>query len=138
MIDTNKSQYAGQYSGFANKDIDVPFSASYAGGSLTAGHYAGPVRATVALDNSDDISSIKVKLTGLESFYRMLEGTFYKNFPNSASPSYQVELFSYYKGGLLYVDAYISNQSQTGSTVTVPAFTMDCLACLYQTPTRVG
>lgn len=136
MIDTNKIHHASEFSGFANKEIDIPFSASYAGGSIAPGQYKGPIRATVALDNVDDISCVKVKFTGIELFYRILEGTFQVDYPNGALRAYSIEVFTYYKGGLLYVDAYVINQQ--GSTSSTAAFTMDCLASLYQAPTRVG
>jgi hypothetical protein len=139
MIDTNKAQYGGQFSGFANKEHQLPFSASYAGGTITSGHYNGPIRATLSLDNADDISHVMVKFTGIETFYRILEGTFQADYPNRASRRYSIQAFSYYKSGLLYVDAYAIWQSDAGAgNAVVPAFTMDCLASLYQTPTRVG
>lgn len=131
MIDTNKMLYGSMLSGFSNND-DKPFSASYAGGILAAGHFAGPIRASTAMDNADDISQIQVRLTNVETFYRLLQGTFQVDYPTSGTRTYSVELFSYFSGGTLFVDCYIINQS--GGSVTIPAITFDCLASLFLTP----
>lgn len=134
MIDTNKTQFAGEFSGFANDEINIPFSASYSGGSISAGSYRGPIRATKVLDNSNDISHIQVRFTGIETFYRLLDGYFQIDYPSRGSREYSIQVMSYYKDGLLYVDGYVIDQQ--GGTPSTPAFTMDCIASLYKTPNR--
>jgi len=138
MIDTNKMHYSGEFSGFGNDKPRTTFSASFAGASIVAGSYRGPIRATLALNNSDDISEVSVQFTGIDTPWRVVNGALFVNYPKTDSLviQYQIEVFCYYLGGLLYVDAYISNQ--IGSTVTVPAFTLNCAATAYLIPTRSG
>jgi hypothetical protein len=132
MIDINKIQFSNEFSGFGNDASDMPFSASYAGSIIAAGKYFGPVRATLSLTNTDDIGQIKVRFTGLESFYRVVNGSTQVDYPNTGSRTYSVQINTYYSGGLFYVDSYIVNQS--GSSVTVPAITFDCIASTFLTP----
>jgi hypothetical protein len=132
MIDTNKLLYGSMFSGFSNDAIDVPFSASYAGGSLAAGTAAGPIRASRVLDNADDISHVQVQFSGLESFYRLVKGVTQVDYPTRGTRTYSIEVFTYYSGGTLYVDSYLINQ--TGVSQSIPAVTFNCLASTFITP----
>lgn len=124
------------FSGFSNNIIKAPFSASYAGGSIPAGGYRGPIRATIPLNNTNDISHVEVRFAGIESFYRLLTGYFQVDYPDSGNRKYSIQVMSYYKDKQLYVDGYVIDQQ--GGTPITPAFTMECLASLYKTPTRMG
>jgi len=138
MIDTNKVQFAGTASGFENHEIDVPFSANYSGGNIASGSYVGPIRASISLDNSEDISHVVVRLSGIETFFRVVNGYFQIDYPNRdiAFRQYSIQVSTYYSSGSLIVDAYVINQYFT--TVSVPGFTLECIASLYRIPTRVA
>lgn len=132
MIDLNKIVYISTLSGFGNYKPPVSFSVVMASQSLAAGNYIGPSSASVNLDNSDAVSQIQVTFSGLDAFTRVLPGVVIVNYPNNASPTYQIQVMSYYAGGKLHVDAYLINQ--TGGTITTPAVTFACTASLFQAP----
>lgn len=130
-IDTNIIISTNLFAGFQNYTSST-FSVAYSGGNITAGSFAGPVRATTPLNNSNAVSIIEVQFSGLESFTRFIPGSIAIDYPNTTSPSYQIEVLVYYTGGNLVADAYIVNQ--TGATVTIPAITFNYTAKLYQPP----
>ena len=130
-VNTNIILASSLFSGFMNDDI-VPFSASVSSQNISAGGYIGPIRASVALTNTNSISQVQIRYSGVDSFTRLLPGNIVYNVPNSSSPTYQIESFSYFSGGTLYVDSYISNQ--TGGTITIPAITFDCSASINRAP----
>lgn len=132
MIDINKIQYVSELSGFGSDATNIPFSATYGGSTIAAGKYFGPVRATLAVNNTNDISQIKVQLSGLESFYRVINGFTQPDYPNTATRTYSVQVTTYYSAGILYVDSYIINQ--TGSPLSVPGITFNCIASTFLTP----
>lgn len=131
MIDTNKIISTNAFSGFQNY-TSVPFSTSIAGQNLGAGAFIGPIRATTPLNNTNAISQILIQYSGLDAFTRLLPGSIVVDYPNINSASYEIESFSYYSGGNLVVDTYISNQ--TGGTVVIPAITFNVTASLYVAP----
>lgn len=131
-VDTNKVQYTSEWSGFKNVLPDVPFSASYVGGTLAAGAFTGPIRASAAINNTNEISQLQIRFTGIETFWRLLPGTFFIDYPSPTSLSYQIEVFSYFENGSIFMDAYIVNES--AGSVTIPAITFDCNASLFIAP----
>lgn len=131
-VDTNILQYSSEWSGFKNVLPDIPFSASYAGGTLLSGGYTGPIRASAAINNTNEVSQVQVNFGGLESFYRLLPGTFFELYPSAASPQYEIEAFSYFTNGNITCDFWISNQS--AGSVSVPAITFNCNASLFIAP----
>lgn len=131
MIDTNKIISTNAFSGFQNY-TSATFSVSLPGQNLAAGAFLGPIRATTPLNNTNAISQILIQYSGLDAFTRLLPGSIVVDYPNSGSPSYEVESQSYYSGGNLVVDTYISNQ--TGGVVAIPAITFNVTTSLYVAP----
>lgn len=131
MINTNIIISTNGFQGFQNYTT-ASFSSSYAGGNILGGSFAGPIRASTALNNTNAVGIVEVQFSGLDAFTRLLPGFIVVNYPSNLSPSYQIEVLSYYAGGNLTCDVYISNQ--TGSTITVPAITFIYQADLYQAP----
>lgn len=130
-VNTNKIVSSNNFSGFQNYTA-VSFAASVAGQNLTAGSFIGPIRASTPLNNSNAVCEVQIQYTGLDGFWRELPGVIVDNIPNAASPNYQIETFSYFSGGSLIVDTYISNQ--TGITVAIPAITFNCRGFLFLAP----
>lgn len=131
MIDTNTIVATSEFQGFQNYNT-ATFSVSYAGGTIAAGGYVGPERAETVLNNTNAVSLLQVMFTGLDSFTRQFQGFLGIDYPSFNSPSYQIEVISYYNGGNLVCDAYIINESAI--TVTIPAITFTYTAKLYQAP----
>lgn len=131
-IDTNIIIASSRIPGFKNTNPGVPFSVVFGGGLLATGAFVGAIRASTPLDNADQISEVQAQLSGLESFTREVEGSIVLNVPNNAAPTYQIEIMSYFTGGALIVDTYISNQ--TGGTITLPAITFNFTAFLFKAP----
>lgn len=127
MPDLSKLNMSSEFTGFKNY---TQVSGSFAAGgyNLNAGQYARRT-GTLPLNNSKAISQVQIKLNGLESQWRPLPGLVIYNNPVYNAPNFQVEVMSYYTGGNLVVDAYISNQ--TGGTISVPSFNIDFRAWLY-------
>jgi hypothetical protein len=129
-VNLNKIIASSAFSGFSNSS-SVSFSSSIAGQTIAAGHYVSS-SAFAALNNANSISQVQINLGGLESFWRLLPGVLIINYPNSSAPSYQIELFSYFTGGLLKVDTYVSNQ--TGAGVAIPTITINCRGFVFNSP----
>jgi hypothetical protein len=130
MPNLSKLNMSSEFASLKNsvkKDVSLAVSSF----SLAVGSYSRKTL-TIPLDNENAVSTIKIRYNGLQTVWRPLPGYVITNFPVYNAPSYQVQTFSYYKDGLLYIDTYISNQ--TGGSVTVPAFTLEVSADLYLTP----
>lgn len=130
-VNTNTIVSASEFSGFQNYG-SATFSTSVAGQNIGVGAYLGPLRATTALNNANSVSQIQVQYSGIDSNYRLLPGYIQMIIPSAAAPNYEIQSYSYFNGGTLYVDSYISNQ--TGSTQTIPAITFNCRAFLFLAP----
>lgn len=131
MINTNTIVSASEFSGFQNYGT-ATFSTSVVSQGIAVGSYLGPLRATTPLNNTNSVSQVQIQYSGIDNNYRLLPGNLTIITPSAAVPSYEVESFSYFSGGTLYVDSYISNQ--TGSTVTIPSITFNCRAFLFLAP----
>lgn len=130
-VNTNIIISTNLFQGFQNYN-STTFSVVYAGGSIGVGTVAGPISASVVLNNSNAVSLLGVAFTGLDGFTRQLPGIIVVDYPNAGAPQYQIEVISYYSSGNLTCDVYISNQ--TGGAVVVPAITFNYSAKLYQAP----
>lgn len=130
-VNTNTIVSASDLPGFSNYQ-EATFSAAYGGGNIAAGGFAGPIRAQTALNNSNAVSEVQVMWSGLESFYRLVPGATFQDYPTAGTRQYQVVSMVYYTGGNLIVDSYVVNQ--TGLTVSTPAITFNCRAFLYIAP----
>lgn len=131
-VDTNIIVSSNNFSGFSNYTPSVPFSVTVNGQNIGVGAFLGPLRASTPLDNSNAVTEVQIQYIGLDSFFRILPGNIIYNVPNSLSPNYQIESFSYFSGGKLVVDSYISNQ--TGGTITIPTITFSCQGFLFNAP----
>jgi hypothetical protein len=130
MPNLSKLNMSSQFASLKNY-ANVDFSLAVGGFTIPAGGYSRRT-VTYPLNNTNAISSIKIRYNGLQSWWRPLPGYVITNFPVYNAPDYQIQTFSYYKGGLLYIDTYISNQ--TGGTVSIPGFTIEVSADLYIAP----
>lgn len=131
-VDTNIIVSSNNFSGFSNYTPSVPFSTSAPSQNIAAGAYIGPLRASTPLNNSNAVTEVQIQYVGLDTFFRTLPGNIIYNVPSSLSPNYQIESFSYFTGGVLRVDSYISNQ--TGGTITIPTITFNCQGFLFNAP----
>lgn len=131
-VDTNIIVSSNNFSGFSNYTPSVPFSTTVNSQNIATGHYIGPLRASTPLNNSNAVTEVQIQYVGLDSFVRILPGVIVYNTPNATSPNYQIESFSYFTGGNLIVDSYISNQ--TAGTITIPTITFACQGFLFNAP----
>lgn len=129
-LDTNNIQFHSEIPGFGNY-TSTTFSVSIPSQSIGVGAYV-KYSAHAALNNSNAVSQVLVQYSGVETSWRLMTGSIFFNLPNNTSPSYQIESVTYYKSGNVYVDTYISNQS--GSSVVIPAITVNCKASLFKAP----
>lgn len=130
-VDTNIILASSLFSGFFNSSA-VTFSASVASQNISAGGYIGPIQASAAMNNANGIGQVQIEYSGVDSFWRLLPGIVVYDVPNAATPSYQIETYSYFSAGTLHVDTIISNQ--TGGTITVPAITINVRAFIFTAP----
>lgn len=107
---------------------DKSFSSTIATQSLSAGGFISSIAST-ALSNSNSISQVQLMYSGLETFYRVINGAFVGNYD---SGTYQIQSFYYFDSTNLYVQTIIANQ--TGSAITIPAITVKCRAFLFLAP----
>lgn len=122
--------------GFKNYN-SADFFVNYAGGSIAFNTYAGPIRATTPLNNTNAVAEVQVQYSGLETFWRSVPGVIITNYPNNATLTYQIQTFTYFSGGNLVVDTYIINQTGSAvapAAVSIPALTIYCSAKLYNAP----
>ena len=130
-INTNIILATSGFSGFGNYE-SVSFSVGIPSQGLGVNSYIGPYTASAALNNSNAVTEVQLQYTGLDSFWREVPGYISIIVPNAGAATYEVQSFTYFKNGSVYVDTYISNQS--GSTVTIPAITVNCRAFLFIAP----
>jgi len=130
-INTNIILATSGFSGFGNYK-SVSFSVGIPSQGLGVNSYIGPYTASAALNNSNAVTEVQLQYTGLDSFWREVPGYIAIIVPNAGAATYEVQSFTYFKNGSVYVDTYISNQS--GSTVTIPAITVNCRAFLFIAP----
>jgi len=112
---------------FKNYDSDS-FSSSIAGQTLTAGTFVSTT-ATMPLSNTNSICQVQTQYSGLETFYRVINGQAVGNYGGG---SYQIQTFYYFTSTTLTVMTIVVNQ--TGGNVTIPAITINCRATLFQAP----
>jgi len=130
-INTNIILATSGFSGFGNYK-SVSFSVSIPSQGIATGNYVGPYTASATLNNSNAVTEVQLQYSGLDSFWREVPGYINILVPNAGAVTYEVQSFTYFKNGSVYVDTYISNQ--TGGTVTIPAITVNCRAFLFIAP----
>lgn len=114
-------------SAFKNYD-SATFSSSISGQVLSAGAFVSAT-ATASLSNPNSVCQVQTKYTGLESFYRVINGQVIGNYSGG---NYQIQSFYYFTSTTLTVMTIIANQ--TAGNVTIPAITIDCRAFLFKAP----
>ena len=130
-INTNIILATSGFSGFGNYK-SVSFNVGIPSQGLGVNSYIGPYTASAALNNNNAVTEVQLQYSGLDSFWREVPGNISIIVPNAGAATYEVQSFTYFKNGSVYVDTYISNQS--GSTVTIPAITVNCRAFLFIAP----
>lgn len=127
MLDFGKVFMTSTADGFKNYG-NASFSTTISGGSLGAGAFVSAT-ATTSLSNSNSITQVSTQYSGLESFWRTINGVFVGNYGGG---NYQVQTFYYFTSTTLSVVTVVVNQ--TGGTITIPTITINCRAFLFQTP----
>lgn len=102
------------------------FSSSIASQTIPVNGYVTSI-ATTSLNNSNSISQVLTNYSGLESFYRVLNGS-----PTVNLTTYQIYSFYYFTSTTLTVYTLLSNQS--GGSINIPAITINCRAFLFLAP----
>lgn len=78
------------------------------------------------------ITTFRVKLTGLESFWRQVQGYIQVDKPDLLTLEYSIQIQGYYSGSNFICDIYVVNQA--GFLITTPAFTVDGELNLFVAP----
>lgn len=121
-INLQKTQYVSLLSGFKNK-FGYNVTGAISGFSLPAGEFVA-ISAILTFQNPGavigDISSVQIKLDGLETFWRNLEGMFWVEFPNSSAPQYEIGCLTFFTPTTHTVYTYIVNE--TGGAINIPSF----------------
>ena len=123
----SKLAAASAMDGFKNYNSSS-FSVSVPTQNLGAGDFV-QYTASTTLTNTNSIAQVQVQYSGLDTNTYVLYGGTTSNW---ASSTYQIETFYYFAGGTLYVYSVIVNQ--TGSTITIPAITINCRGFLFIAP----
>lgn len=133
-VNLQKTQYISSLSGFKNK-FGYNVTNATPGYSLGAGQFVA-ITTTLTFINPGavigDISSVQIKLDGLETFWRNLEGMFWVEFPDSTTPTYEVGALTFFTPTTHSVYVYIANE--TGGTINIPAFTIRYRLNTYDAP----
>lgn len=130
MINPSIVSAGGSMSGFKNYTPTVTFSTTVTGQALAAGAFVS-FTATTTLSNTNSVSQVQVQYTGLESFYRIIDGNTINDYPSFAAPNYEIGTMPYFSGSTLTVYGYIADQAG-GSTF--PTITFNCNASLFLAP----
>lgn len=130
-IDLSLTQFTSSTSTLKNGD-NITGSYYFAGTTLTPSAFTSFDISNV-IDNTNAIADYQIRYTGLETFWRTLEGFIYQDFPSYAAPDYQIITMSYFTGTTLTIKTIIASQN-SGSSVVVPAFTLDYRINLYNAP----
>lgn len=130
MIDTSKIIAASAFSGFKNYTAKE-FSVSVPAQALGAGDFV-QYSASTTLDNTNAVSQVQIRYTGLETFWRIVPGSVGARFPTYSAADYEITTLVYFSGGTLSVYSFIVDQ--TGLGTSIPDITIDCKASLFLAP----
>lgn len=130
QVDFSKTQYISNAAGF-RRSGGFSVSASVSAVSLTAGQ-AVFFSLNTPIENADAISVCQVRLEGLESFWRQVEGYVFTQFPSVAAPDYEIGLVSSFTGSTHKLFVYIADQG--GGGASVPAWTLRLRLSVYDAP----
>jgi len=137
MIDFSKAARISIASGFkgtsilTNSNSISSFFSLSPGTSINilTGNFAGPIPVTIPTVNSNAATQVQFQLSGLESYWHVINGNFVGNY---SSNTYQILAFYAYNATTLTIYFIIVNQS--AGTVTVPDITFNCRAYLFIAP----
>ena len=87
-INLHKTQYASLFAGLRAEE-DVNFTIDISAVNLSAGQFVEVVHER-PLDNANNISSTAVKISPLETFYRVVDGYTIGRYPSWAAATYEV------------------------------------------------
>jgi hypothetical protein len=131
-INVQKSAASSKLSGFKN-EARTPLTGSVNVSSGSVGAFSFSKHSfSITMPRENSVSSWRVRLTGLESFWRQVEGFFQTDKPNSASRQYSIQVQGYYSGVNFNVDVYFIDQS--GSGFTRPACTVEAQLFTFVAP----
>lgn len=130
MPDLQNLNMSSRFAGLKQYDSKTSSSA-VASQNLGAGAYLRNLQ-SIPMLNNDSVSLVMIRYTGIEPVWRPVLGRIVVNIPVYNVPQIQLETFIYFQNSNLYIDTYIVNQ--TGGTITVPAFSVDVNASLFQAP----
>lgn len=121
--------FESQFAGLKQNQDGINFLVAYPGGTLAAGETTRVI-ATGTLNNVNSVTHTMLNYAGLETNWRICDGVCGGYF--GAAPDFFCESFSYFSSTTLSVVTYIGNN--TGGSVAVPAFTVNCTASVYEAP----
>lgn len=134
MVDMQKTQYISNLSGFKDKD-NLSVTVNVSAFSLGAGQFLNITNTTPFADPTiafNNISSLRIKYGGLETFWRQVDGFIASDYPSPSVPDYQIGSLTYFTATAHVLYIYIANQ--TGGIVNVPALTIQYELNLYDGP----
>ncbi len=131
-INPSKSAASSRLLGFKN-DPSQPLTGSVAisSTSVAAGTFTKH-SFQITLPRTNAVSSWQAQLTGLESEWRDVTGSFQANKPDSGTITNSIMVEGYYSGATFYIDVYFINQ--TGGAITRPAFTVNARLFTFVAP----
>lgn len=130
-INVSRSAASSKLPGLKNTKPNATGSVSIPSLNLNAGdvaHYSFSMGAR----RSNAIATFRVRLTGVETVWRQVQGYIQVDKPSLAAWDYSVQIQGYYSGSTFVCDIYIINQA--GFLITTPAMTIDGELDLFVAP----
>lgn len=136
ILDLSKIQFISELDSFKNYNVTpTTFSFVIPSQNLAASGSGTPVTfgsGSTPLNNSNAVSRIKVQYSGVESTWRVVQGTITTEYPDWTTPTYQIVTIVFFTGGNLFVSTYVINE--TAGTITIPNITVNVSAALFLAP----
>lgn len=137
QIDLSKLIFHSSFSGLGNY-VTVPLSVTVPSSVVTTSPTI--ISGSTSMANAGTVSQTEVQLTGLDNTWYIFKG-FLANFytsggswtNNVANAAYEVDINTSYTTSSLVITISLFNLT-LNSTVTTPAFVINCNASLYISP----
>jgi hypothetical protein len=130
-INVQKFQAESRMPGLKNQKPNATGSVSVPSQNLNAG---GVVKYSFTMNSqrTNALTTFRVRLTGIETNWRQVQGYIQVDEPSLAAWDYSVQVQGYYSGASFVCDIYLINQA--GILITTPAFTVDGELNLFVAP----
>lgn len=120
-----------RFAGFKNYRPNATGSVAIPSLSLSAGQYS-KYTFSMPVGRSNAITTFRVRLTGVDSYWRQVRGYIQVDKPNLSAWEYSVQIQGYYTGNNFVCDIYVINQA--GSPIVTPAMTINGELNLFVAP----